>query len=56
LFPCVITAGWTDAKGTFIVYPIREHAADAKRLLPHYIAWKGVEEVCIHIEKLTTLA
>ena len=38
-------AGWMDAKGLFIVYPSEEHAADAKKYLPRYKAWKGVEEV-----------
>jgi len=38
-------AGWTDAKGLFIVYPSEEHAADAKKYLPRYKAWKAVEEV-----------
>ena len=39
-------AGWTDAKGLFIVYPSHEHAADTKKYLPRYNAWKAVEEVC----------
>ena len=34
-----------DAKGLFIVYPSQEHAADAKKFLPRYQAWKAVEEV-----------
>jgi len=38
-------AGWTDTKGLFIVYPSEEHAADAKKYLPRYKAWKAVEEV-----------
>ena len=44
LFPMSL-AGWTDAKGLFIVYPSPEHAADAKKYLPRYKAWKAVEEV-----------
>ena len=41
----MLLAGWTDAKGLFIVYPSPEHAADAKKYLPRYKAWKAVEEV-----------
>jgi len=46
--PCVgIIAGWTDAKGLFIVYPTEAHAAKAKELIPKYVAWKAVEKVCM---------
>ena len=38
-------AGWTYVKGLFIVDPSKEHAADAKKYLPWYKAWKGAEEV-----------